>query len=144
MTTAGGAQTQLTAHVDGRGRGFALDAASQTIFLTSHDPLSPGAGGSVHSYDIVTNIETLIIGPDPNTGYWDIEIDPVGQRIWYTAPGAGEIRSADFDGSNVVVELSNLTNPYGLALELMIEVGVDVKPQSCPNPLNVKSKRVIP
>ena len=149
MTTAGAAQTQLTPHVNGRGRGFALDAASQMIYLTSHDPGRPGANGSVHTYDIANNVLTQIIpavGSDPDTGYWDIEIDPVGQRIWYTAPGAGEIRSANFDGSNVVVELSNLTNPYGLALELdlEIEVPLDVHPTSCPNPVNSKGKGVVP
>ena len=109
--------TQLTPHVDGRGRGMALDQASGMIFLTAHDPLSPGAGGAVFAYDIALGTETQIIGPDPNTGYWDIEIDSSGQRIWYTAYGTGEIRSAKFDGSDVQVELAGLSNPYGLALE---------------------------
>ncbi len=118
MTTAGVAQTQLTPHVDGRGRGYALDPVTQTIFLTSHDFQSPGTGGALFSYDIGNNIETLLIN-DPNTGYWDIEIDPISQRIWWTDYGRGEIRSARFDGSDVRVELSNLTNPYGLALELI-------------------------
>ncbi len=113
--------TQLTPHVTGRGRGFALEPVSSTIFLTSHNPLSPGTGGAVFAYDIALGTETQIIpavGQDPDTGYWDIEIDPIGQRIWYTAPGAGEIRSANFDGSDVQVELSDLGTPYGLALQL--------------------------
>ncbi len=118
MTTAGVAQTQLTPHVDGRGRGYALDPVTQTIFLTSHDFRSPGTGGALFSYDIVNNVETQLIN-DPSTGYWDIEIDPISQRIWWTDYGRGEIRSARFDGSDVRVELSNLTNPYGLALELL-------------------------
>ena len=109
--------TQLTPHVVGRGRGMALDQASGTIFLTAHDPGSPGTGGAVFAYDIALGTETQIIGPDPNTGYWDIEIGSSGQRIWYTAYGTGEIRSANFDGSDVQVELSGLSNPYGLALE---------------------------
>ena len=119
MTITGAAQTQLTPHVTGRGRGFALDQASQTIFFTSHNPLSPGSGGGLFSYDIVNDIETQLID-DPTTGYWDIEIDPVGQRIWYTDYGRGQIRSAKFDGTDVQIELSGLTNPYGLALELEI------------------------
>lgn len=93
---------------------------SSTIFLTSHNQANPGAGGAVYTFDIGTATETQIIpaaGFD-TTGYWDIEIDPIGQRIWYTAPGAGEIRSANFDGSDVQVELSNLGTPYGLALQL--------------------------
>ena len=119
--------TQLTPHVNGRGRGMALHQASGTIFLTAHDqggPFGggggPGTGGAIFAYDIVLDTETQIIpasGFDAGTGYWDIEIGPSGQRIWYTAYGAGEIRSAKFDGTDVQVELSGLTNPYGLAVE---------------------------
>lgn len=116
--SAGPLPIQLTPHVNGRGRGFALDPVSQTIFLTSHDPSTPGAGGSVFAYDIATGVETLIIGPDNKSGYWDIEIDPVSQRIWYTVFDSGQIRSANFDGSDVQIELSGLSNPYGLALDL--------------------------
>ena len=145
MTTTGGAITGLTPHVDGRGRGYALDQASQTIFLTSHDTMSPGTGGGVFSYDIANNIETQLIS-DPTTGYWDIEIDPNGQRIWWTDYRRGQIRSAKFDGSDVQVELSNLTNPYGLALELLttVQVDLDIKPTSCPNPLNIGGRGNIP
>jgi DNA-binding beta-propeller fold protein YncE len=145
MTTTGAAQTQLTPHVDGRGRGYALDQASQTIFLTAHDPTLPGSGGGLFSYDIASTTETQLIS-DPGTGYWDIEIDPIGQRIWWTDYGRGQILSAKFDGSDVQIELSGLTNPYGLALELELEteVDLDVNPTSCPNPLNVKSKGVLP
>ena len=124
MGTDGSAPTQLTPHVSfplpGRGRGYALDQASQTIFLTAHLQPNPGAGGELFSYDIATNTETLLIS-DHDTGYWDVEIDPVDQRIWWTDYGRGQIRSAKFDGSDVSIELSNLTNPYGLALEIIEE-----------------------
>jgi DNA-binding beta-propeller fold protein YncE len=116
MGTDGSAPTQLLPHLNNRGRGYALDPASQTIFLTQHDRFSPGTGGGLFSYDIANNILTQLIS-DPTTGYWDIEIDPLGQRIWWTDFGRGQIRSARFDGSDVRVELSGLTSPYGLALE---------------------------
>jgi uncharacterized repeat protein (TIGR01451 family) len=114
----------LSPHVEGRGRGFALDSNSGTLFLTSHSPVQggQGSGGVVHSYDIGSGTLTQIIpatGVDPDTGYWDVEIDPQSQRIWYTATGVGEIRSAKFDGSDVRVELSEPgSSPYGLALSL--------------------------
>ena len=125
MTTGGAGQIDLTPHVTGRGRGFALDQASQTIFLTAHDFRSPGSGGGIFTYDIVNDDEILLID-DPGTGYWDIEIDPIGKRIWWTDYGRGQIRSAKFDGSDVQIELSGLTNPYGLALELEVEVEADL------------------
>lgn len=121
MTTTGGSPTTLVAHLDGKGRGYALDQASQTLFYTSHDFQTPASAGAVFAYDIVNGIETQIVPTDTATGYWDIEIDPYAQRIWWTAFGAGEIRSAKFDGSDVQVELSGLTNPYGLALEFVPE-----------------------
>jgi hypothetical protein len=116
MTLAGGAPTTLSPHVDGRGRGMALDPVSQTLFLTAHDPLGPGSGGGLFSYNIGTGALTMLID-DPSTGYWDIEIDPVDQRLFWADYGRGQIRSSDFNGQNVQIELSGLTNPYGLTLE---------------------------
>jgi hypothetical protein len=138
MGADGSAPTQLTPHVDGRGRGYALDQASQTIFLTAHNPHSPSSGGGLFSYDIAANTETLLIS-DPATGYWDIEIDPVTQRIWWTDYGRGQIRSAGFDGSDERVELSNLTNPYGLALEFGASVDIDIMPSDPGNNLNLRA-----
>ena len=138
MGTNGLAPTQLTPHVNNRGRGYALDPASQTIFLTAHDQFSPGTGGGLFSYDIAANTETLLIS-DPATGYWDIEIDPVTQRIWWTDYGRGQIRSAGFDGSDERVELSNLTNPYGLALEFGTSVDIDIMPSDPGNNLNLRA-----
>ncbi|MEE8164791.1 MAG: hypothetical protein V3T64_04415, partial [Myxococcota bacterium] len=84
------------------------------------------------------NTETLLIS-DPTTGYWDIEIDPVTQRIWWTDYGRGQIRSASFDGSDERVELSNLTNPYGLALEFGTSVDIDIMPSDPGNNLNLRA-----
>ncbi len=151
--SAGPLPIQLTPHENERGRAFALEPVSNRIFLTAHDPVSPPSGGAVFVYDIGLNTETQIIpaaGSDPDTGYWDIEIDPVGQRIWYTAPGAGEIRSAKFDGSDVQVELSGLSNPYGLALELVHDTdgdGVNDDVDLCPGtviPEGVPTRRLNP
>lgn len=114
MNTDGTFPTQLQPHVNGRGRGFALH--NGIIYLTAHNPLSPGSGGGIFTYDIASNILNQII-TDPNTGFWDIEVDPIEQRIYFTNYGAGTIESANFDGSDRVTVLDNLSNPYGLALE---------------------------
>jgi hypothetical protein len=108
--------TQLQPHITGLGRGFALH--NGIIYLTAHDPTSPGSGGGISTYNIATNVLTQIIS-DPATGFWDIEVDPVGQRIYYTNYGAGTIESAKFDGTDRVTVLSGLSNPYGLALEFV-------------------------
>lgn len=121
ITLTGGSPTTLIPHVDGKGRGYALDQASQTIFYTSHNAVGiPGAGGGLFAYDIGSGTETQLIN-DPDTGYWDVEIDPIDQRVWWTDFARGQVRSAKFDGSDVQIELTNLTNPYGLALEVVPE-----------------------
>jgi len=112
--------------LDGKGRGMVLDQATQTLFYTAHVPQNPDLGGSVFSYDIVNGIETLLPISNPNNyGYWDIEIDSTTNRIWWTVNdgggGAGEIWSSNFDGSGLQVELTGLTDVYGLALELIPE-----------------------
>lgn len=121
ITLAGGSPTTLVPHVNGKGRGFALDQASQTIFYTAHDPQTPSLSGAVFAYDIASGTDTQIIPTDATTGYWDIEICAFDQRIWWTAYSHGQVLSANFDGSDVQVELSGLTNPYGLALECVPE-----------------------
>jgi hypothetical protein len=122
MTLTGATPTLLAPHVDGRGRGMAIDLASQTIFLTAHNPLDPTTGGGLFSYDIASGVLTELID-DPTTGYWDIEIDSVAQRIWWADSGRGEIRSANFDGTDVQVELSGLGSVYGIALETDLAIG---------------------
>jgi len=114
MNTNGTSPTDLEPHVDGRGRGFALH--NGIIYLTAHDPLSPGSGGGIFTYDIANDVLTQIIS-DPTTGFWDIEVDPIDQRIYFTNYVAGTIESAKFDGTDRVIVLSGLSNPYGLALE---------------------------
>ena len=121
MNINGSSPTQLTPHVNGRGRAFAMDAASQTIFLTAHDPVTPSANGEIFAYDIVNNTETTIVPNNPTSGYWDIQIDPYSQRIWWTAYSLGQVLSSKFDGSDIQVELTGLSNPYGLALEFVPE-----------------------
>lgn len=126
MTLTGAAPTTLVAHLNGKGRGFVLDQSSQTLFYTAHEIQNPDLGGSVFSYDIASGIETLLPIDNPNNyGYWDIEIDSTTNRIWWTVNdgggGAGEIWSANFDGSGLQVELTGLTDVYGLALELIPE-----------------------
>ena len=115
MNTDGTGQTELTPHVDGRGRGYALHDG--IIYLTAHSPQGPAAGGGIFTYDIASDVETQILS-DSTTGFWDIEVDPFGERIYFTSYGAGTIESAALDGSDRRVEVSGLTNPYGLALEL--------------------------
>ncbi len=118
---------QLQPHTDGLGRGFALDPASQQIFLTSHTPTSPASGGGLWVYDIVEDRLTQLIS-DPETGYWDVELDLAAQRVYWTDYGRGQVRSAKFDGTDVQIVLGGLTNPYGLTLEFA------ESPQPVPEP----------
>ena len=71
--------------------------------------------GDIFAYDVNTGVSTLIYS-DPG-GIPDIEVDSNTQRIYWTDYVRGEIRSADYNGANVAIEVSGLANPFGLALE---------------------------
>ena len=134
MGINGAAPTSLLAHIDGQGRSLALDpgfGASGTVFYSSWSP-SPnvlngpanGAGG-IWSYDIATGLVTQLLN-DPTTGIPDIEVDTLAQRIYWTDYVRGEIRSSNYDGSGLQVEVANLLNPFGLALTVIPAPGACV------------------
>ena len=77
-----------------------------------------GAGG-IWSYDIASGVVNQLLS-DPSTGIPDIEVDPFAQRIYWTDYVRGEIRSSNYDGTGLQVEVANLLNPFGLALNTAI------------------------
>ena len=111
-----------------------------------------GAGGS-------TTVTFYLPGAAPNT-YFKYGPTPVETTDhWYefifddqTQTGAaligditilhfvdGQRGDDDLDGTN-----GTIVEPGGPGLLIFMPVAVDIKPQSCPNPLNVKSKGVLP
>lgn len=143
MTTAGAGPLTLVPWTPGDGRSLALDG--NLIFFSSFQPGVPFIGGAIYRFDLNTNMLTLIYS-DPSTGIPDIEVDPSAMRVYFTDYGNGKISSIDYSGAGLMDHIVGLANPFGLDLELQttVPVDLDIKPTSCPNPLNVKSKGVLP
>ncbi len=116
MPLAGGPGLQLLPHDDGEGRSIALDTGQNLLFFSAFNVQSPFSGGEIWSYNLITNALQLIVN-NANTGFPDIEVDPTAMRLYATDYANGQILSWDYLGGNQQVEIANLTNPFGLALE---------------------------
>jgi len=92
-----------------------------------------------------TDIEVLIVtGLDRNIR--DLALDPAGGQMYWIenlpATNAGSIWRSNLDGTAVEQVMTGLTDPGGIALYLPepLEATLDIRPGSCPNPLNVRSR----
>jgi len=130
MTTAGLAPVTLLGQiVPGLGRSLAFDPGfgpAGTVFVSAHDYLNTSVGGAIYSFDLASGGVTLVFS-DAGTGIPDIELDVQNQRIYWTDYVNGEIRSANYDGSGMNVEIAGLVNPSGLALEMGIDTTLNVQ-----------------
>lgn len=112
---------------NGQGRSLAVDpnaGAQGTVFFSAWTTAGgvlngpQNGGGGIWSYDIATAVVTPIL-IDPTTGIPDIEVDPFDQRIYWTDYVRNEIRSSRYDGTDLQIEVANLLNPFGLALNVV-------------------------
>ena len=112
---------------NGEGRSLALDlnaGPAGTVFFSSWTTAGgvlngpQNGGGGIFAYDIASASVTQILN-DPTTGIPDIEVDPFAQRIYWTDYVRGEIRSSNYDGTGLQIEVANLANPFGLALNII-------------------------
>jgi hypothetical protein len=135
VNTDGTAAAKVVGHTDGLGRAIALDAATGTIFFTASTIFNPAAGGQI--WKVNTDGTGLAQLPIAGlTGVPDIEVDSEQQRIWFTDFGNGTIQSANFDGTDVVIEFAGLDYPLGLALEFETDAdgdGVKDEDDYCPD-----------
>lgn len=84
--------------------------------------------------EIVANMHRRLAGDEPNlVGYWDFD-EGAGQ-IAYDLSGNGN------NGSVIGATWVESDAPVGICA---IAVGLDIKPGSCPNPLNLASRGVLP
>ena len=128
MTTAGAGTATLVpwGGGNGQGRSVAVDMnagaggiAFFSAWTTAGGVLNgpQNGGGGIWAYDIANGLLSQILN-DPTTGIPDIEVDVTGQRIYWTDYVRGRIMSSDYAGNNQVIEVANLVNPFGLALDV--------------------------
>lgn len=81
----------------------------------------------------------------------NMAVDALGAKVYWvvTAPvvyPSSGIRRANLDGSGIETVVGSLNRPFGIALDLRapVKAAHDIKPGSCPNPLNAQSEGVTP
>lgn len=120
-------------------RDIAVDTTAGQIYFTA--AWSFGGGGAIYRANLDGTGLQQIIG---NLRFpYGIAVDPGAGKIYWSDINDGKIRQANLDGSGQVDHITGLVSPGGIALLLEVAVSVDIKPTSCPNPLNVKSKGVL-
>jgi len=138
----GSNRVEILVNTFGQGHlaGLALDVQSNKMYFTTWE-----GGGIWRANMDGTNVEHLL--DDKTT---TIALDTDGGKLYWTswAYSMDEIRRANLDGSDEEVVCSMGGKGNAIALEIVPEptlaVAVDIKPGSCPNPLNVNSKGVLP
>ncbi len=142
--------------------GIDFDPSQGTNFL-AFDPITPNVaplnapffdhsigtnitvnGGGVEAGDAVT-YATLIANNNVLQQSWRHSFFPVHPTLTYdpTIDGTYDIFLTAFNSAGEQVASTNIQVIIGAGGE-PIEVALDIKPQSCPNPLNVKSKGLLP
>jgi len=126
-TNGANIQYNLVPHTDGIGRALVLDDVNGLVFYSSWEIFNPGANGGIWVYDINTGVATNVLPVDQANGIPDVELDTANMRIYWTEFSNGLIRSAEYDTAGnlgvITNEISDLTNPFGLAVEFNIKPG---------------------
>ena len=147
---AGNLQLTNFAALPGSGEAFALrllppgDGSGGLLVADgSNIKRLDGSGAVVQTYDIAGE----------NT-WFSLNLDPNGTSFWAGNFGTSNFYRFNIDiGSLEVGPINTGTGPFtvfGICVRgeptaaIIIEVPVDIKPQSCPNPLNTKDNGVLP
>ncbi|MCH8293298.1 hypothetical protein IH992_19630 [Candidatus Poribacteria bacterium] len=139
----GTSAVSVVPHLNGRGRGVALDLAGGKVYFAQHNPASSGNGNIWRANLDGTGLQVVVSRLQRPR---DVTLDPFAGRVYWVDERTLKIQSANLDGSNVQDVVTGLDGPSSLALEFEreIKVELDIKPTSCPNPLNVNSKGNLP
>ena len=102
-----------------------------------------GAGAVVQIYDAAGENNWFAMNLDPNgTSFWAADFGTSNFYRFNIVTGAIEVGPINTGtGSNTVFGLAVKGEPTAAQV---LRVALDIKPNSCPNPLNLKSKGVLP
>ena len=72
-----------------------------------------------------------------------VALDTVGGKLYWSGNGPGRIQRANLDGTGVETLITGVT-PRAIEVDpegsVGLTVNVDIKPQTCPNPINMKMR----
>jgi hypothetical protein len=106
---------QIVLGLSGRSSGLAVDAPNGKLYWTETG--TEAAHNAVRSADLDgQNIATLFDGTDGLIEPGHIEVDVLGQRLYFTDRTGGKLYTATVDGGDLTALLDGLLEPRGIAL----------------------------
>ena len=127
----------------------AFNAAGDRVYVRTNGPArvevfgfnsGTGAMGAAPLFNIP------IAGTPSFFGMEQLTLSPDGSKLYVPQPGALDVYDATNGNFLTSITDAAINGATGVCIpvERVIEVPVDIKPQSCPNPLNVGKKGVLP
>ncbi len=105
--------TSLVPHLDGRGRGLALDLAANKMYFAEHAPASTFGGRIWQANLDGTGLVVIVPGLQRPR---DLALDLGGGKIYWVDESTKKIQNANLDGSGVADVVGLLDSPDSLAL----------------------------
>ncbi len=123
---------------DPRGLAFTPDGAFAYV-------ANNGSGGASNVSVIATASNTVVATVAVSSNAKGVAITPDG-AFAYVTNGTTNVAVIATTSNTVVATVAVGSKPVRVAITPgpVIEVALDIKPQSCPNPLNLKSRGVLP
>ena len=103
----------LVPHLNGRGRGIALDTAAGKMYFGQHNPASSGSGNIWQANLDGTGLQVVVPGLQRPR---DLDLDLFAGKIYWVDEQTLKIQRANLNGSNVEDVVTGLTGPSSLAL----------------------------
>ncbi len=89
-------------------------------------------------------ISIPILNTQTYYGMDQMALSPDGKKLYVSQTQALNVYDANTGVLLTAITDLNIYGPTGIFIESLLQVPVDIKPGSCPNPLNPKSKGVLP
>ena len=103
----------LVPHLDGRGRGMAIDPVGGKMYFAQHNPLSIGSGQIWRANLNGTSLQVIVTGLERPR---DVALDLIGNKVYWVDESTGLLQGANLDGSGLHTVASGLLAPDSITL----------------------------
>ena len=112
----------IVPHLDGRGRGIALDVPGGKVYFGQHEPRGSGSGNIWRVNLNGTGLEVIVSGLQRPR---DLDLDLIAGKVYWVDESTRKIQRANLDGSDVEDVVTDLDGPSSLALQFEVVTDED-------------------